>query len=153
MKQPQPKKKPMSNYKIFLPIVLSLMFIPYEYAYCGKGEKSPVEKMWQRYCVYQGIFKDESRWIEEFQMLEEPSDHPNYEYVSSMLGIFMTMPDDLVARCPSLKKYLSELIRYHTDNTHITKDTEMILDFLQRKLANADDVSLFKRLISWLDWY
>ena len=146
----------MKNYKnrtvvYFLVITFfCLMFSSSGYAWWNKKEElSLVEESWQEYCSYDGIFHDESRWVEEFMMLEEPSDHPNYEQMCSLLGIFMTMPDEFIAECPKLRKYLLELVKYHANNEKLTKDMQMILDFISQRKLTAKPKSI---LGDWFGW-
>lgn len=43
------------------------------------SNKGLTVEMKRNYCEFNGILKDEARCNEEFKMLEEPSDHPNFE--------------------------------------------------------------------------
>lgn len=96
--------------------------------------------MEQNYCAFNGILKDESRWIEEFKMLEEPSDHPNFQKMNDVLSIFMILPQHLVESCPKLKIYLAALTKYHAQNANIVKEVKVALGYIsQNKLASNNE--------------
>jgi hypothetical protein len=117
----------------FLLVAFYFTFIPYGNA---SSDVPPVNKMWQSYCNFNGLFGSEERWTEEFKMLEEPSDHPNFQTMCDKLSIFIAMPNDFIDNCPNLKRYLSKLVDYHANNKNIIKKVRVILNYIaQNKLA------------------
>jgi hypothetical protein len=126
----------MTNYKSkllvgFISLCLLSIFSSY-----ATAKLSPVDEFKQQYCSFNGILKDKSRWSEEFKMLEEPIDYPNFKAMSDLLSLFMTMPKDFIHSCPDLKSYLSELVKYHFGNEKIHKKVSDAIDFISKKLQN-----------------
>lgn len=101
--------------------------------YASNDEGSRVDEMWQNLCNFNGILKDESRWEEEFKMLEEPDDHPNFRGMLAKISMFMTMPEHFVDKCPTLKKYMVNLLKYHASNEKIVQRVKTALDYLAKK--------------------
>ena len=123
-------------------LTVFLIGLCFMFSSCGyaSSEGSPISKMQQTYCAFNGVLKDEDRWGEEFKMLEEPEDHPNFQKMNDILSIFMALPNALIERCPSLKHYLSELVKYHADNKNITKGTKEVLEYIsQKKLSYSHE--------------
>lgn len=118
----------------YLFAILCITVISGKEAFCDEFSNN---ETWQKYCTFNGILKDEARWNEEFKMLEEPSDHPNFQKMRAKLVIFITLPNDFINSCPSLKKYLSDLVLYHANNKNIAKEIRIILDYIaQKKLVS-----------------
>ena len=100
------------------------------------------DRLMKNYCDFNGMLKDKNRWIEEFRMLEEPRDHPNFEAMTDKLGVLMTLPKDIIKKCPRLKDYLTELVKYNANNEKIKKEISRAIEFISEKLS--DDLVEYK---------
>lgn len=90
----------------------------------------------QAYCNFNGILKDNNRWSEEFNMLEEPDDYPNFQTMSDLLSVFMILPDNVIKACPSLTNYLKELVKRHKDNNKIKKEIKEAINYISDRIPN-----------------
>ena len=120
----------------FVSVMILILVVPHIYASTSNSKISPVEEMWQSHCDFKGLFDNEDRWIEEFKMLEEPKDHANFQEMRDKISIFLTIPNDFIEKCPKLKKYLSELVKYHANNEHIPIVIRANIEYIQKKLTN-----------------
>lgn len=100
---------------------------------CGYAQNDiSTENDMKTYCDFKGILKDKTRWVEEFKMLEEPRDHPNFKAMSDMLSIFIMLSKDAVKKCPALEEYLTELVNYHYDDK-IKKEVNRAIEYISKR--------------------
>jgi len=93
------------------------------------------------YCGFHGILTDKPGRSkeEEFAMLLEPQDHPNYEMISSAIGVVAITPINILkdSNC-AISGYVKQLLEYYQKHKDEIKnydpDTADILDLVQKKL-------------------
>lgn len=143
----------MRDYRILFTIISFGLLFFYKYSLANDNNIAPIEAAYNRYYHFNGIFADESRWEEEFKMLEEEYDHPNYIQISSSLAFIMVMPDHYIDKCPTLKKYLVALTKYHIDNTRISEDTRKFLNYIvEHQLSDKTDRNILTTIFNWFSW-
>ncbi len=138
----------MKNYKnkalvCFLSIMVYFILSPCGYSDDDEKEwrKSPLEEMHQEYCTFGGILKVKEggrvgdRWDEEFRMLEERQDRPNFVAMNDRLADLITLPRDVVKDCPSLQAYLLALVNYvnsRPNNKNITDNLRGVIGYISK---------------------
>ena len=132
--------------KVSICLLSIILYIPCSYARSAADEDSLINQMHKRYCIFSGILdvkaggKASDRWDEEFKMLEEKHDWPNFEAMHDELSTFVTLPNNLVKNCSNLRAYLSALVNYvgsRPDNKNITKNIRGVVDYIsQHQLAD-----------------
>ena len=122
-----------------LTISFLMMFVSSCQLFAGSN-KSGIDELRDEYCHFTGVLKSENRWEEEFKMLEEPSDHPNFQRMNDILSILIILPKQIILdeSCVSLRNYLSRLIEYHKDSVNISESVKLALGIVLEKLYSQD---------------
>lgn len=106
--------------------------------FSGKDGDEALQELYQTHCSYEGMLKTKDggkvsdRWTEEFKMLTEPHDHPNFIAINNKLATFSIFPHRVIEDCPKLKAYLSALANYSTENKNLSKDLRYAIEFIYR---------------------